>query len=342
MSINLIESLRSLKQHYKPLDGIPEQRLLTLLRTYELDTDDSLTLNGNQEECLFVLDGKIACSSSGIGEQILEPTNTAAHPFCITGQINTFTALMPSLIGRLNPTRLDFLLSWQNLADELDSDDPVYRWMTAVNQPLVFRQLPLENARQVFSLLQPMQVKAGEEVIRTGEEADHFYLIEHGTAELWRQGIYDDEPQLTATLRAGDHFGEEALVMGSKRAATVRMIEDGLLLTLGKQDFSELINSTMVKRVSAKVAKAMIEDQFPLLDVRYGDEYELEHLADSTLIPLPELHARIGELDKTLSYVVYCHSGARSDVAALLLKQYGISAVSLMGGIRDWPYEIIK
>ena len=45
------------------------------------------------------------------------------------------------------------------------------------------------------------------------------------------------------------------------------------------------------------------------------------------------------ELNPEKNYVVYCRSGKRSAVAALLLKQYRLNAVSLKGGINAWPYK---
>ncbi|GMT42998.1 MAG: hypothetical protein IEMM0002_1409 [bacterium] len=38
-------------------------------------------------------------------------------------------------------------------------------------------------------------------------------------------------------------------------------------------------------------------------------------------------------------FVVYCRSGRRSKVAALLLHQRKLDAVSLEGGIMRWPLE---
>ena len=75
------------------------------------------------------------------------------------------------------------------------------------------------------------------------------------------------------------------------------------------------------------------------MDVRYEEEHEDEHIPGCKLIPLPDLRSRQHELDADKDYVVYCRSGKRSAVAALLLKQYRLNAVSLKGGINAWPYK---
>jgi len=77
-----------------------------------------------------------------------------------------------------------------------------------------------------------------------------------------------------------------------------------------------------------------------LLDVREPCEYEIANL-NGLLIPLGELPARFGELDKKLQIVVYCHHGNRSKNAAEFLQRQGFRSVrNLAGGIHAWATEI--
>ncbi|MEA3292003.1 MAG: cyclic nucleotide-binding domain-containing protein [Pseudomonadota bacterium] len=340
MSSTLQDNISLLREHYPPLAGIPEAQLLRLIRTYELEPGDSITFNGDLEECVFVLSGEVEQASAGETPRMLRPRNTLTRPVCLAGQQITFAAKNSSLLGRINPARLDFLLSWESLREGAGVDDPFRQWLSRLRNPLIFGQLPLENAHEVFRRLKPRTARAGEVIFDQGEEATQFFFIEQGRAELWRPGLYDDDLQMTKVLTAGDYFGEEALVSGGRRNAKVRMIEESRLLTLDKKDFDELINAPMIDRVSSKVASAMLEEGAKLLDVRYTDEYDMEHIPGCTLIPLPELDERVGELEAGSDYVVYCHSGMRSDVAAMILRQHKLHAVSLTGGIRDWPYPV--
>ena len=335
----LEESVGILRDHYPPLTGIPEAQLLRLIRTYELDPGDSVTFNNDQEECVFVLSGEVA-RESGDEECLLDPHNTLKRPVCLTSGPNTFLARQHSVLGRLNPARLDFLLSWESLSTDAPSDDSFRQWLSGLRNPLIFSRLPLENAHAIFRRLRSVTASDGEVIFDLKEEAKQFFFIEQGQAELWRPGLYDDELKLTKVLGVGDYFGEEALLTGELRNARVRLIGESRLLVLDKKDFDELINAPMIERVSAKVAKAMLDDGAQLLDIRYEDEYEMEYIPGCTLIPLLELRERFSELDVGTDYVVYCHSGKRSSVAAMILSQHKIHAVSLNGGIRDWPYEV--
>jgi adenylyltransferase/sulfurtransferase len=80
-----------------------------------------------------------------------------------------------------------------------------------------------------------------------------------------------------------------------------------------------------------------------LLDVREPYEYEISKIEGSTLIPLGEVGSRLNELvpHKEEEIVVQCRSGARSQTAALQLKEAGFKhVVNLVGGINAWATEI--
>jgi rhodanese-related sulfurtransferase len=335
----LEEYIGILRDHYPPLAGIPEAQLRRLIRTYELDPGDSVTFNIEQEECVFVLSGEVE-QDDGEAQVFLEPHNTLNRPVCLAFGRATFTARRHSVLGRINPARLDFLLSWESLGTDAPGDDSFRQWLGRLRNPLIFGQLPLENAQEIYHRLRPVSAEDGEIIFDMRDEANQFYIIEQGQAELWRPGLYDDELKMTKVLGVGDYFGEEALLTGELRNARVRMIGHSRLQVLDKADFDELINTPMIERVSAKVAKAMLDEGAQLLDIRYEDEYEMEYIPGCLLIPLLELRERVGELDGDKDYVVYCHSGRRSCVGAMILSEHKLHAVSLNGGIRDWPYGV--
>src|SRR6202046_5325962 len=83
------------------------------------------------------------------------------------------------------------------------------------------------------------------------------------------------------------------------------------------------------------------EDVF-VLDVREPHEYLIATLG-APQIPVGEVERRVGELaaQKNREVVVHCRSGARSQKAALILKQAGFSNVSnLAGGILAWADKV--
>ncbi|GAB4488896.1 MAG: hypothetical protein Fur0016_20350 [Anaerolineales bacterium] len=75
------------------------------------------------------------------------------------------------------------------------------------------------------------------------------------------------------------------------------------------------------------------------LDVREVDEWNEYHAPNTTLIPLGQLAARVGEIPvaKDAPIVVVCRSGNRSDEGRDILKQAGFTNVTSMdGGLKTW------
>jgi rhodanese-related sulfurtransferase len=78
-----------------------------------------------------------------------------------------------------------------------------------------------------------------------------------------------------------------------------------------------------------------------LLDVREPWEFQTCRLADSMLVPMREIPARLGELDAEAETVVICHHGARSMQVAMFLARQGFTNVcNLAGGVDAWARSV--
>jgi molybdopterin/thiamine biosynthesis adenylyltransferase/rhodanese-related sulfurtransferase len=89
-------------------------------------------------------------------------------------------------------------------------------------------------------------------------------------------------------------------------------------------------------------AKRDNQENFFLLDVREPHEYPIANLG-APLIPVGSLDARIAEVPvaKDAEIVVHCRSGARSQKAAVILRNHGFTNVhNLAGGILEWADKI--
>ena len=76
-----------------------------------------------------------------------------------------------------------------------------------------------------------------------------------------------------------------------------------------------------------------------IIDVREPSEWETGHIPSATLVPLGELHRRIGEVvpDRDTPILVHCAVGMRSARAAAHLAHQGYTnVVSLRDEIRNW------
>ena len=78
-------------------------------------------------------------------------------------------------------------------------------------------------------------------------------------------------------------------------------------------------------------------DTLTLVDVREPNEYQINRIPGSVLIPLGEVPRRYAELDKDAEIVVSCKMGGRSAKAADFLRSVGFKRVlNHKGGILDW------
>jgi adenylyltransferase/sulfurtransferase len=78
-------------------------------------------------------------------------------------------------------------------------------------------------------------------------------------------------------------------------------------------------------------------DKLTLVDVREPNEFQINRIPGTVLIPLGEIPRRYAELDKDAEIVVHCKSGGRSAKAADFLRSVGFRRVlNLKGGILDW------
>jgi adenylyltransferase/sulfurtransferase len=78
-------------------------------------------------------------------------------------------------------------------------------------------------------------------------------------------------------------------------------------------------------------------DKLTLVDVREPNEFQINRIPGTVLIPLGEIPRRYAELDKNDEIVVHCKTGGRSAKAADFLRSVGFSRVlNLKGGILDW------
>ena len=89
---------------------------------------------------------------------------------------------------------------------------------------------------------------------------------------------------------------------------------------------------------AVELKKKLDAGETPLIvDVREPNEYQINRIAGSTLIPLGELPRRYQELPRDREIILQCKTGARSGRAQDFLKSVGFARVkNLKGGIRDW------
>jgi adenylyltransferase/sulfurtransferase len=100
------------------------------------------------------------------------------------------------------------------------------------------------------------------------------------------------------------------------------------------------VNEWEITPVELKKRLDAGEDLF-ILDVREPNEYQINRIPGSTLIPLGELPRRYQELDPNREIIAQCKMGGRSAKAQEFLKSVGFAKVkNLRGGILEWIEKV--
>jgi CRP-like cAMP-binding protein len=309
----------------------------TLFRAGDLDRKAVYLLAGEVE----LLDDR------GGRERVRAGTDAARYPLA-NEQPRAVTARARTEISvtRFDSDLLDVYLTWDQVGgievSELVAEATVPAveegadWMTRLLRSRLLMRIPPANIQRLFMRLEEVTCRAGEAVVRQGEEGDFYYIVSRGRCRVTRTSTTGREVTL-AELTQGDAFGEEALLAGQRRNATVTMLSDGSLMRLSKSDFEELLKAPLQKEVDFEQARALIRAGAVLLDVRMESEYRTGNIRGSVNLPIYMLRMRAPTLDRTQRYVVYCDTGRRSSAAAYLLTERGFDACVLRGGLLALP-----
>lgn len=109
---------------------------------------------------------------------------------------------------------------------------------------------------------------------------------------------------------------------------------------------SEEVMKNSYRKISAEEAKKIMQekDDYVILDVRTLEEYKEGHIEGAVLLPKSDISNEAEDVlqDKEQMIFVYCRSGSRSFAVATELIDMGYTNIYDLGGIIDWPYEIVK
>jgi CRP-like cAMP-binding protein len=327
-----------------PLDSLKKDNLFALAKktkVREAQPGEALFREGDAEKrTVYVLSGTVELREGDRGVvKITGGTDDARNPLSPKlPRRESAMAMSPVEYVSIDSDLLDVMLTWDQtgsyevseLRGESGSNDD---WMTTLLQTKAFHKIPPANIQAIFMRLQQVNYKAGDVVIKQGEEGDYFYVITRGRCVVTRETPLNKEGIRLAELEVGDTFGEEALISEAKRNATVSMEIDGSLMRLGKDDFRTLLNEPMLDWVDAAAADKIIAEGGQWLDVRLPSEFEAYHNDNAINVPLYFIRLKLKTLDPAVKYVVCCDTGRRSSAAAFILNERGFQTFVLKGGL---------
>jgi signal-transduction protein with cAMP-binding, CBS, and nucleotidyltransferase domain/rhodanese-related sulfurtransferase len=214
--------------------------------------------------------------------------------------------------------------------DSNDFTDQSVDWMSTLLSSPLFEFIPPTNIQTLFSKFEEQKYDAGDVVITQGEPGDYFYVIQTGVVNVERS--VGNKTQLQAELKAGDNFGQDALISNVPRNATVAMLTKGILMRLSAPDFESLLMKPVIESINEAEAAEMIAAGNPktyLLDVRNPKEVGIDKRAGAVNVPLLLLRKNLPKLKPEAVYITVCDGGKRAELAAYILNEKGFTAYVL-------------
>ncbi|HUT39942.1 MAG TPA: cyclic nucleotide-binding domain-containing protein [Gammaproteobacteria bacterium] len=326
-----------------PLNALTDgrfQEIASSLSIMDVNAGSYLFGEGDTDNrSIYLLDGVVNFidKSGKVTGVVSAGTDPARYPLANRQpRIITARAATKSVIASIDSTLLDVMLtldqSTETGAIKLGTGNEE-DWMSRMLQSDVFSRLPPSDIQRLIQALEPVTYNAGDKVIRQGDEGDYFYIIREGSCSVTRLASGKGWDVPLAELKAGDSFGEDALVSDARRNATVTMLSDGWLMRLSKHYFLDILKKQLVQYVNYEMALSATKSGDTWLDVRLPEEYENNALANSMNIPLASIRNSYARLEKSKKYIVYCDTGRRSAAAAFLLGKRGFDVSVLEGGL---------
>ncbi|MBI3186995.1 MAG: cyclic nucleotide-binding domain-containing protein [Gammaproteobacteria bacterium] len=342
----------TLLSRYQPLNALNPDNLQEVLKhakVEEIAAGKILFKKGDTNNAqIYLLKGDIELlGDSGVLKTIKAGSTDGLNPIAhILPRTITAKSRTDITVFKVDGDLVDVMLTWDQTGNYqvkefgVGSGSGEDDWMNRILQTEAFHRIPPANIQAIFMRMQSVPVKAGEPIIKQGEEGDYFYIVKKGRCLVTRS--MPDQPRgiKLAELKDGDTFGEEALISSSKRNATVTMLTDGVLNRLSKKDFLELLNEPLLSWVDFEHGQNLVTTgQAVWLDVRLPAEHASDAIRRGEHIPLIFLRMKLNSLDTSKSYIVYCDTGRRSSAASYLLNERGITSYVLKDGLGSVPAD---
>ncbi len=337
-----ISKLRQLS----PLSSLKKDNLEALAKKTELKVakpgERVFNEGDSAKRTIWLLSGNIDLRKADVTQKsIIGGTEEARNPLApqLPRQFAAIATTNCDFIT-IDSDLLDVMLTWDQtgqyevseLQGAAESGDD---WMTTLLQTKAFHKIPPANIQAIFMRLQQVNHKAGDVIIKQGDEGDYFYVITRGRCIVTHETPLNKDGIRLAELAVGETYGEEALISDAKRNAPVYMETAGSLIRLGKDDFRTLLNEPMLEWVDKNRAAEIVAKGGKWLDVRLPSEFEAFHSEGAINIPLYFIRLKLKSLDPTLTYVVCCDTGRRSSAGAFILNERGFQTVVLKGGLNN-------
>lgn len=182
-------------------------------------------------------------------------------------------------------------------------------WMKVFLGSALMTDMAPSTLRDLFREFRVEEVSAGEVIGRVGEPSSRFHVIKTGQARISNQVTL-------AVLGPGEFFGEDSLIRGCARNATISMLTDGELLSIDEQAFRRLLRWSFVRHLGEGLVAVRVN-----LVSQSNSAQPTAHLN----IRLESLRDSLHLFDHDMRYLLLGNQ-EEVELAAFILSHHGFTA----------------
>jgi hypothetical protein len=177
--------------------------------------------------------------------------------------------------------------------------------------PLLQRLRPL-HWQQLLQGMTAETLAAGATLVEAGTAGDACFVLQSGRARVHRGA------RTLAVLAPGALFGEDALITGSRRNASVSLLEPGRVGCMAAPRFEAWLLTAVIRPLGSPGARRLLCIAPPAVA-----------LSGSIHLPLARIRDAAGSLDAGAAYCVAGGTLRERWLAAFVLAQQGFDALPL-------------
>ncbi|MBU1077912.1 MAG: cAMP/cGMP-dependent 3',5'-cyclic-AMP/GMP phosphodiesterase [Spirochaetes bacterium] len=128
-------------------------------------------------------------------------------------------------------------------------NEEAFRILDVFSRIDIFKDLPFERIKDLLLVIEEVEFKKGEYIIKKNTKGDNFYVIVSGNVSIG--GVQDIEDKVYGTF---EYFGEASLLSDTPRAADVIAATNVKAYSIEKQSFLRVIKGTVVESNIRRIA----------------------------------------------------------------------------------------
>lgn len=214
--------------------------ILMAMKEAAFEAGAKIITEGEDGDYLFVIEvGSPVCKKLIEGEQKVVKE-------CAPGDVFGELALLYNCPRAASVEATDSCVCWQldrETFNNIVRDAAVRqreKYNTFLAKVSILSSMDPYERSQIADALKPEMVKDGDTVVTQGEPGDKFYIVEDGTLCAMKS-VDNGVPSKVMDYKAGDYFGELALLKNQPRAASVKATSDAKLLWLDRRSFTKML-----------------------------------------------------------------------------------------------------